>query len=241
MAELANVLLLALLPVLGNFVGATSTMFHTASPRMVSHALHVAVGLVLAIVTIELVPRGLSAVETWQVGLAFGLGGFGYIALMKTVTIIQNRANSDANARTWMIYIAVGVDLFSDGLVIGAGAAVSPGLGLVLAFGQLLADFPEGYAAFANLKDKNVSRKTRLALSAALILPATIATLISFLLLKGVAEWIQTSALVVVAGTLTIAAIEDMMGEAHESAQDQASSILSVIGGFVLFSLVTTG
>lgn len=241
MPELANVLLFALLPVLGNFIGAISIEFHVASSRMVSHALHAAVGLVLAIVTIELLPRGLAAMENWQVGLAFGLGGFGYIMLMKAVTFVQSGTRSDAGSSTWMVYIAVGVDLLADGLIIGAGSAVSPGLGLLLALGQLLADFPEGYAAFANLQARKVSRKTRFALSAALVLPATIAALVSFLLLRDMAEWVQTSALVAVAGLLTIAAIEDMMGEAHESAEDRTGSILAFIGGFVLFSLVTTG
>ena len=109
---------------------------------------------------------------------------------------------------------------------------------MLLALGQLLADFPEGYATFANLQARKVSRKTRFVLSAALVLPATIAALISFLVLRDMAEWVQTSALVAVAGILTIAAIEDMMGEAHESAEDRTGSILAFIGGFVLFSLV---
>ena len=240
MPELTNVLLFALLPVLGNFIGAISIEFHVASSRMVSHALHAAVGVVLAIVTIELMPRGLAVTENWQTGLAFGLGGLGYIMLMKAVSFVLSRPGSNAGSSTWMVYIAVGVDLFSDGLMIGAGSAVSPGLGLLLALGQLLADFPEGYATFANLQARKVSRKTRFVLSAALVLPATIAALISFLVLRDMAEWVQTSALVAVAGILTIAAIEDMMGDADVSAEDRTGSILAFLGGFVLFSLVTT-
>jgi hypothetical protein len=36
----------------------------------------------------------------------------------------------------WMIYIAVSVDLLSDGILIGTGSVVSASMALVLALGQ---------------------------------------------------------------------------------------------------------
>jgi ZIP family zinc transporter len=45
----------------------------------------------------------------------------------------------DDRTSMWMIYVAVAVDLFSDGLMIGAGSAVATSLALVLALGQVLA------------------------------------------------------------------------------------------------------
>lgn len=43
----------------------------------------------------------------------------------------------------WMIYIAVTVDLTGDGLVIGAGSAISTSLAFILATGQMLANNPD--------------------------------------------------------------------------------------------------
>jgi hypothetical protein len=43
------------------------------------------------------------------------------------------------------------------------------------------------------------------------------------------------------AGLLTVAAVEDTIVEAHESAQATRGSVLSVVGGFVLFTLVSAG
>ncbi|PWS35892.1 hypothetical protein DFH01_20205 [Falsiroseomonas bella] len=60
---------------------------------------------------------------------------------------IQGGGGEGGRTGIWMIYVAVAVDLTSDGLMLGTGAAVSAGLGLVLAAGQVLADLPEGYAA----------------------------------------------------------------------------------------------
>ncbi|WP_375207914.1 hypothetical protein [Hyphococcus sp.] len=43
------------------------------------------------------------------------------------------------------------------------------------------------------------------------------------------------------AGLLTVAAAEDMLKEAHQAACDTQSSMLSFVGGFALFGLVSAG
>ncbi len=48
-----------------------------------------------------------------------------------------------------MLYAAVSMGLFSDGLMIGAGSVISPKIALILPFGQVLADVPEGFATIA--------------------------------------------------------------------------------------------
>ncbi|MCL6508799.1 MAG: hypothetical protein K6T59_17450 [Bryobacteraceae bacterium] len=140
----------------------------------------------------------------------------------------------------WMIYVAVAIDLFSDGLMIGAGSAVSAGMALGLALSQVLADIPEGFATVANFKDKGVPRGQRIWLSASFALPVLSAALTYFLLRHQSEEW-KMGALVFTAGLLTLAAIEDMITEAHESAADTRVSLLAFVGGFVLFTLVSAG
>lgn len=91
----------------------------------------------------------------------------------------------------WMVYFAVAVDLFSDGLMIGIGASVGTGLALVLAAGQLLADAPEGFSAMANLRDKGVPRSRRILLSAAFAIPVLAAAVGAYYLLRDQNEAVQ--------------------------------------------------
>lgn len=49
------------------------------------------------------------------------------------------------------------------------------------------------------------------------------------------------AALVFTAGLLTVAAVEDMISEAHESAEDRPGSVLALVGGFVLFTFISAG
>jgi zinc transporter, ZIP family len=246
MKDYVTVLGLALLPALGNFSGGLFAEYLRTSKRNLNRALHAASGIVIAIVAVELVPRALEATSGWIVAIAFGVGGLAYVALEALVERLQKKRSGD-EGRTgmWMIYIAVAVDLFSDGLMIGAGSAVATSLALVLALGQVLgqvlADVPEGFATIANFKDKDVPRGRRLILGASFAVPVLVAATLAYVLLRGRGEALQMAALVFTAGLLTVAAVEDMIVEAHESAEDTRGSVLAFVGGFVLFTLVSAG
>ncbi len=242
---LITVLLLALLPGLGNVAGGLLAEFTKASPRVLNWALHAASGIVLAIVSVELLPRALDALAGWWIAAAFTAGGLAYLVLELGIDRMQSeRGNGESSAggsRMWMIYAAVATDLVSDGLMIGAGSAVSVQLALLLAAGQVLADVPEGYASIANFRDKEVPRLRRLLLSMTFVLFAVGAALLSYLLLRPAPEPIKLAALVFVAGLLTVAAVEDMLEEAHEACGDNRGSVLAFVLGFALFIVVSTG
>jgi ZIP family zinc transporter len=139
----------------------------------------------------------------------------------------------------WMVYVAVAMDLLGDGLLIGAGSAVSTNLALVLASGQVLADIPEGFAVIVNFRDKGTGKVKRLLLSASFVVPVMAAAVLAYFALRGKSEGLKMIALVIVAGLYILAAVEDMLREAHESAEDSRWSAFSLIAGFALFLLVS--
>lgn len=241
MSSIWTVLLLSLLPGAGNFLGAMAAEFRKPSPRFLNWALHAASGIVIAIVAVELMPNALGKLAGWWVALAFALGGIAYIALEAIVERLQGNKNDAGRSRMWMIYAAVAVDLTSDGLMIGTGAAVSSSLALILAAGQVLADVPEGYATVANFRDKGVPRPKRLLFTASFFLYVVGSAMASYYLLRNAPEQMKMAGLVFVAGLLTVAAVEDMLEEAHEACADSRRSVLAFIGGFTLFTLVSAG
>lgn len=241
MSAIWTVLLLSLLPGAGNFLGAMAAELRKPSPRFLNWALHAASGIVIAIVAVELMPNALGKLAGWWVALAFALGGIAYIALEAIVERLQGNKNDAGRSRMWMIYAAVAVDLTSDGLMIGTGAAVSSSLALILAAGQVLADVPEGYATVANFRDKGVPRPKRLLFTASFFLYVVGSAMASYYLLRNAPEQMKMAGLVFVAGLLTVAAVEDMLEEAHEACADSRRSVLAFIGGFTLFTLVSAG
>ena len=140
-----------------------------------------------------------------------------------------------------MVYVAVATDLVGDGLLIGAGSAVSSQMALLLALGQVLADIPEGFSVIANFREKGVKRVKRPLLSASFALPVLGGAALAYFALRGQGEAIKMSALVFVAGLYSLAAVEDMLREAHESAEDSRWSAISFLAGFALFLVVSGG
>jgi ZIP family zinc transporter len=229
---------LALLPALGNFAGGVLAELTQTNLTRLSNALHAAAGIIIAVVAIELMPAALRVISGFWVAAAFGLGGIAYVLIEWAV---KQREEKSGSGRTgmWMIYIAVSIDLASDGLMIGTGSAVSSSMALALATGQVLADVPEGYATIINMKNKGVAKAKRLLLSASFSIPILATATIAFLLLREQSEVWQMSALSFIAGLLTLAAVEDMVSEAHESVEDTYTSMISFTAGFVLFTLVS--
>lgn len=214
--------------------------FGKVTGRLLNWALHAASGIVIAIVAVELMPEALKSLSGWWIATAFGAGGVAYVLVEMAIEKWQSDGEDDWTSM-WMIYVAVAVDLTSDGLMLGSGAAVSSSMAIVLAAGQVLADVPEGYASVANFRDKGLPRGQRILLSASFILFCVGAALLSYLLLRGAGEGPKMALLSFVAGLLTVAAVEDMVEEAHEAEVDSRRSVLAFVGGFVLFTLVSAG
>lgn len=236
----SSVLLLAMLPAVGNFAGGLLAEIFPASAQRLSLALHLAAGIIIAVIGVELMPRALETAAPWLVVLAFCLGGGSSILIKSLVHRLEARSEGEMSARSWMIYLAVATDLFSDGLMIGAGSVVSFQLALLLALAQIVADVPEGYATIANLRSRKVARRMRLLLSASFAIPILVAATLSYWFLRDQSPAWQMSALAFSAGLLIVVAVEDMVPEAHEVAQDFPLATAAFIGGFALFTLIAS-
>lgn len=240
MPEYVIVLALVVLPALGNLGGGLLAEAVRVSNRMLSLALHGAAGIVIAVVAVELMPKALAQGPDWLMVLAFVLGGGFFIVVDQAIGLIQNRRGGAAGKTgPWAIYFGVAVDLFSDGVMIGAGSTVTLGLGLLLALGQVPADIPEGFATIATFKRMGVARRTRLLLAASFALPIVIGATIGYWGVRGQPAEVQFALLAFTAGILTTVVVEEIVPEAHRG-DDAIVATLMFIGGFALFTLLSS-
>ena len=161
---------LALLPAAGNFAGGLLAEWIRPSERILNKALHAAAGIIVAVVAVEVMPEALPVLAPWALSLSFVAGGLAYIGLDAAVELWQEKKGT-ATAGPWMVYVAVAADLIGDGLLIGSGSAVATRLAILLAFGQVLADIPEGFATTAMFRATGASRPRRLWISASFAIP----------------------------------------------------------------------
>ena len=232
------VLALAALPAAGNVVGGLLAEAFAVSERALSLALHLAAGIVLGVVGLELLPRALETDLPWVPLLAFVGGGALFVALERAIGYVNGRLGAQERAGPLAIFSAVSLDLFSDGVLIGTGTVIDPTLGLLLAVGQVPADVPEGFAAIATLRADGVPRRRRLALAAAFALPVLVGATLGYLALREAPELLTLSVLALTGGALATVVVEEMVPEAHEG-ETSAWGGVFLTAGFALFGAVS--
>jgi ZIP family zinc transporter len=238
MPEFLQVLALAALPALGNFAGGLLAEAFNISERTLSLALHAAAGIILAVVGVELMPQALDAEPAWVVILAFILGGVFFILIDHTIGLVQARFGEGAGISAWPIYFGVAVDLFSDGLMIGASSTISFSLALLLALGQVSADIPEGFATIAAFKRQGLRRGLRMLIAALFAIPVLFGAALGYFLVRGAPEWIKLSLLAFTAGILITVVVEEIVPEAHRGEEARLAALVFVCG-FALFTLLS--
>lgn len=77
MSEFLQVIVLALMPAVDNFVGGLVAGVIVISRHRLGIALHAAAGIVLAVIAVELMPRALNGEPTWVTVAAFVAGSIG--------------------------------------------------------------------------------------------------------------------------------------------------------------------
>lgn len=92
--ELLQIVLLALLPAAGNFAGGLLAEAIKTTRANLSLALHVAAGIVLGVVAMELAPRAFGRLPAWLAGLAFLAGGGAYLILDSLVEKLTSRGKA---------------------------------------------------------------------------------------------------------------------------------------------------
>ena len=98
MSDFLIVLGLAALPAAGNFFGGLLAEVFRVSERTLSLALHLAAGIVLAVVGLELMPEALEADLPWVPLLAFVIGGAVFIGLDRAIGYVQARMGAGRQA-----------------------------------------------------------------------------------------------------------------------------------------------
>lgn len=251
MSNFLQVLLLALFPAIGNFAGGVIAELVRTTRRKLSIALHLAAGIVFGVIAVELAPRTLHGMPPWLAVVGFLAGGAAFVGVNVLIERFQGQSASGGKSTSskvkegrkggaWSIYTAVAIDLFGDGMLIGASSSISFELALILAIGQFTADIPEGFATIATFRDNGVPRRKRLLLTFSFTAPVLVGATVSYFFLREQPEAYQLTALAFIAGMLLVAAAEEIMTEAHEVYPPSKLSSLALIGGFGLFAFVAS-
>lgn len=238
-----QILLLALLPALGSFAGAMIAEWKQPPKWVVGAALHAAAGIATAVVAIELMPRAMQNAETWTLAIAFVVGGFASIALNRASDWARRsfgQADQKAAVGLWAVYGAVAADLLIDGLTTGAGAAVSSGLGLLLAASQVVANLPGGFAVTYQFRQAGAPRRQRFWMAGLYPLTPVIGAFAGYVALRDASTVTMGIALAAFSGLLLLATIEEIIPAADKPNAPRTVSSTAFAAGFVGLMLMSS-
>jgi zinc transporter, ZIP family len=234
-----EVIALAALPAVTSMAAGVLAEHVRASQRMISLALHLAAGAIMALIGIELMPLVLEVEPAWTKVAAFVAGGVAYLVLHEILAQVRERAGKTGDGtHAWAVYSDMLLDFATDGFIIGTGMAMDRRLGLVLALGAVVAEVPQAFATIAEFDRRQVSRRTRTILAVTFAMAVIASAVLAYWIMEARDEFWKLVILSFTAGLLASLMVEEIVPEAHEE-RDQRLAVGAFVGGFALVALLS--
>lgn len=220
------------IPALLMALGSIIAWYKQPSDKTSSMIQHFAAGVVLAAVAAELVPKIIQNEIQWLVALGFACG----IILMLVTDYFADHLNSKSKESRFPygLVLAVIVDVFIDGLLIGVAFSASARSGIIIALALTLEVFFLGIATSASMI-KNNTQKSRGILAmiiAAILIP--IGAWLGFLLASDLSRSVHMAILAFGTAALLYLVTEELLVEAHEVAETKVATLAFFVGFLII-------
>lgn len=243
MKNILNITIIGtLVGIIGTGAGGTiAFLFRNPGSRFISMVLGVSGGLMLAVVTFDLLPEAfeLGGVVLSIVGIAAGV--IATTLIDEYLPDFDNISKGRGKYFKMGLLMALGLALhnFPEGLAIGSGftAGNSLGIGLSLVIG--MHDIPEGMAVAAPMSISGVKRSKVLLYTAATAIPTSIGALIGALL-GNISPVFVTLCLSFAGGTMLYIVCGELIPKSRSLFENFLSTlgiIAGIIAGIIIISL----
>ena len=237
---MTTILIISAIAGLATIAGAFLVIiFGRPSERALAILLGAAAGIMLGVVIMDLLPASLKQGTYYQALFGFGAGLLLMASLDGILGFLNPTAISQFNRQKFLrkmgLLMAIGIALhdFPEGIAIAAGYSAQGNLGLLLALSIGLHNIPEGMAMATPLIMGGVSRRTILLINCAVSLCTPLGTYLGWLLVNNSTRWIGVL-LALAAGAMSYLIKEELIPEAKRNHPRVAT--LGLVGGiFFIF------
>lgn len=235
MSELLDAARYLWFPLAAALASGALALVWSPTPYARSYVQHLAAGVVLAAVLVEVFPEVLAQGDRVLVGIGFALGT-GLMLLLKWWA--ERYERQDGGLSLGLVATAF-IDTFVDGLTIGIGFALTEEAGAALSIALAVELFFLGLAVVSPGDGGQVSVGRAISLTGGLALVLAVGSAIGIVALGGLGHRWIASLLAFGTAALLYLVLEELLVEAHEHTDPVPASGLLFAG--VLVFLVTVG
>jgi len=221
------------------YLGAPAAERFDVPHHVVSAALQFAAGIIAALVALSLMPPAVRDGAPLPVVLAFFVGGALFVCFeYYSAQRLAAKSAEGSNVTSLGLYVGILVDLVIDGVVIGIGATLTPGTGLLLALGMAISTAPLAFVTTSTAKRQGVSRENRRRLAILYFVCVMGGAIFGYLLLRNQSEAAKLVLIALASGFLITVITQSLIPEANREGEPSFAGIFFV-GGLSLYALLT--
>ena len=230
-----KILLFSLIPVFTMITGGIIATIKKPNGNIRSLILHFAAGVVFSVVAVELLPDILKNHKPLEVIIGFTLGFILMIGIRKLSETKEGKAAAINKIKLPVsLLVAIGVDIFIDGLLLGIGFSVGNTEGILLAIALSIELLSLGMATAAELGDNNLSKQKSIGLIVMLALVFFVSAVLGATLLHNLSHSAMEVVMSFGLSALLFLVTEELLIEAHEE-KETVWHTSAFFGGFLLF------
>lgn len=238
MTTLTDIILFSLVPVATMLTGGIIAIVKKPDGNIRSLILHFAAGVVFSVVAVELLPDIVREHKPLQVIIGFSLGLIAMLLIRKFAETKQTREEAGETSKVPAgLLVAIGIDIFIDGLLLGIGFAAGSKEGMLLAIALSVELLSLGMATATELGDNKVGKKRSLSIIASLAILFFVSAVLGATLLHNLSDSSMEIVLSFGLSALLFLVTEELLTEAHEE-KETIWHTSSFFAGFLLFLIL---
>jgi ZIP family zinc transporter len=230
-----KILLSSLFPVFTMLVGGSIAIIKRPSANVRSIILHFAAGVVFAVVAVEILPIMIKTHRAWETIIGFTLGFITMAGLKKLLEIKSSREAEPAKNKIPMsLLLAIGIDIFIDGLLLGIGFAAGSEEGMLLAFALSIEFLSLGIATATELGENKIKPARAISVIFSLAGVFFISAVLGATLLHKLSDNVMELVLSFGLSALLYLVTEELLLEAHEEKETVVHSATFFCGFLII-------
>lgn len=233
---LANTVVYALLPLVAGIIGAIIAAVRPPGPVARSYIQHLAAGVVISVVAVELLPEVVSKHQPLAVIVGFSAGVLTMLGIKYVAERSLSKQGEGAENPAAMLW-AIAVDVLLDGMLIGVSFAEGADAGRLLTFALTIEMLSLSLAVSATLCRQEMPKPKVVLVTTGLMSLIVLGAVAGYLVLSAMPPVGMEIVLSFGLAALLYLVTEELLVEAHEEG-DTPLATATLFAGFLLFLVI---